>query len=238
MQKKRKKWFEFVKSIMRIFIKKTEFVYLDKKIDERSIVISNHEGTKAPLAWELYNDIPVRFWGAYEMNSGLKKMYEYQSEVYYHEKHHWCMFGAKAFCLIASPLTNMFYKGLDLISTYKDSRFKKTIKESVDALNNGDNVVLFPEVSEKGYLPELEGLHGGFLLLAEVCLKRGMDVPIYPSYYRKNQKRYIVGKPVLISKLYEGGKTREQILIELCLEINRLGKLTDEEIEKEKELLG
>ena len=33
---------------------------------------------------ELYADFPFRFWGTSEMNSGLIKMYKYQSKVYFH----------------------------------------------------------------------------------------------------------------------------------------------------------
>ena len=44
-------------------------------------------------------------------------MYKYQTRVYYHEKKHWNLHLARLFCLLASPLTNLFYKGLNLIST-------------------------------------------------------------------------------------------------------------------------
>ena len=101
----RKPWFRFVKKIMRIFVKETEFVYLDKKIDTPTLILSNHVGTAAPLAWELYGNIPFRFWGASEMNSGLVKLYKYQSRVFYHEKKHWNLHLARLFCIIASPLT-------------------------------------------------------------------------------------------------------------------------------------
>ena len=67
------------------------------------------------------------------------------------------------FCLIASPLTNLFYKGLNLISTYPDGRFRNTIKESLTAINNGENVVIFPEKSTNGYQANLEGFYGGFV---------------------------------------------------------------------------
>ena len=34
---------------------------------------------------------------------------------------------------------------------------------SETAIKNGESVVIFPEVSDKGYLAELEGFHFGFL---------------------------------------------------------------------------
>ena len=60
----RKPWFRFIKKIMRLFVKESEFIYLGEKIEEPTIILSNHVGTCAPLAWELYGKLPFRFWGA------------------------------------------------------------------------------------------------------------------------------------------------------------------------------
>ena len=123
IKQKRKGYFEFMKKIMRVKYKKPTFIFLGDEVVNSSVILSNHEGTDAPMALEIYLDKPLRMWGAHEMNSGLVKMYKYQSRIYYHEKKHWNLFLARLFCLIASPLTNLFYSGLDLISTYKDGRF-------------------------------------------------------------------------------------------------------------------
>lgn len=221
----RKGWFKFLKKIMRLFIKPSNFEYLGEPVTEGSIVLSNHVGTSAPLAWELYNNLPIRFWGAYEMNSGFIKMYKYQTRVYYHEKKHWNLHLARLFCLLATPLTNMFYKGLRLISTYPDIRFKNTLKESIDALEQGHNVIIFPEDSTNGYLDELEGFRKGFTMFAKNCLKKGLDVPIYVAYYKKNERRYIVDKPVKISEIFTPDMTDDQIADMLCKRCNELGKM-------------
>lgn len=225
VKKERKLWFNIVKKIMRVFIKKSEFVYLGDRITNGGIIISNHEGTSAPLAFELYTDLPIRFWGAYEMNSGLIKMYKYQTRVYYHEKKHWNLHLARLFCLIASPLTNMFYKGLNLISTYKDYRFRNTLKQSIEAINRGNNIVIFPEISDKGYLKELEGFHGGFMLLFRQCIKNGIDPEVFVSYYKKEDKKYIIDKPLKVSQLLSMNLTEEEILNMLCNRCNELGKM-------------
>lgn len=221
---KRKAWFEFVKKIMRIAIKKTEFVYLGEKINEPSIIISNHVGTSAPLAWELYGNTDFRFWGAHEMNSGLVKLYKYQTRVYYHEKKHWNLHLARLFCLIASPLTNMFYRGLQLISTYRDARFRKSIHESLDTIAAGKSIIIFPEDSTKGYLDELEGFHHGFIMFAHICLKKGFDVPLYVSYYKKSEKKYIVDAPIRLSELFAGEPTAEEVEKRLLNRCNQLGR--------------
>lgn len=221
----RKRWFGFLKNIMRIFIKKSEFIYLGEQLGKNGIVLSNHVGTSAPLAFELYGPQNIRFWGAYEMNSGLIKLYKYQTRVYYHEKKHWNLFLARLFCLIASPLTYIFYKGLRLINTYPDSRLRKTLSESTKALEDGYNVIIFPEDSTKGYLDELEGFHAGFVLLMNMCAKKGLDVPVYVSYYKKSEKRYIIDNPVMLSKLLDSGEDKDAIAKKLCDRCNELGKM-------------
>ena len=230
----RKRWFKFLKKIMRLFIKKSDFVYLGEKIEKNSIVLSNHVGTSAPLAWELYGDVNFRFWGASEMNSGLINLYKYQTRVYYHEKKHWNLHLARLFCLLASPLTYIFYKGLNLISTYHDVRFRTTLSESIRTLEEGQNLIIFPEISDKGYLDELEGFHQGFLMLSSICLKKGIDLSVYISYYRKNEKTYVVDKPFKISELFEEGLTRDQMAEKLCRRCNELGKLDLNKVNEEK----
>lgn len=250
--KKRKWWFKGLKCLMKGRYKEPTFVYLGDKFGYGSIILSNHEGTDAPMSLEIWNDTPIRMWGAHEMNSGLIKMYKYQTKVYYHEKKHWNLGLARLFCLIASPLTNLFYKGLNLISTYKDQRFIKTLRESVRSIKEGQNIVIYPEDSTKGYLAELEGFYGGFVALAEMCWRQGIDVPIYVTYFRKEDLVYVVDKPRMYSEFVNQKKTREEIASELLARCNELGKMQftleeleeyrqkskEEEIDDEIEVLG
>lgn len=213
-----------MKRVMRLFIKETSFEYEDGRIEGPAIILCNHVGTAAPLAWELYGEVDFRFWGAFEMNSGLVNLYKYQSKVFYHEKKGWNIHLARLFCLIASPLTRLFYAGLNLISTYQDVRFKHTLTESVKTLEAGKSVIIFPEVSDNGYLDVLEGFHKGCVMLAGVCYKHGMDVPIYVSYFKKGEpKKLLVSKKISLCELFDDGKNRDQIAEYLCSECNRLG---------------
>ena len=109
-----------------------------------------------------------------------------------------------------------------------------TIKQSVKALRNGENIVIFPEDSSKGYLDELEGFYAGFVALCEVCKRGGMDVPIYVTYFRKKDKVYVVDKPVMYSELSSNEETKEQIAKKLVDRCNELGKMefTKDEIDQ------
>lgn len=223
--KNRKWWFRFLKKIMKIRYKEPKFIYLGEEIKDGSIILSNHEGTDAPMSLEIYLDKPIRMWGAHEMNSGLFKMYGYQTKVYYHEKKGWNLHLARLFCLIATPLTNLFYKGLNLISTYKDARFIKTIRESKDALKDGQSIVIYPEDSKNGYLEQLDGFFAGFTLLGDSLKRDGKDIDIYVSYFKKSSTTYIIDKPIKYSELLKISEDKDEIAKILCDRCNELGRL-------------
>ena len=225
----RKRGHGFWQGLLKIFIRKPRFMFLgEEKFEKGSIILSNHVGKSAPLMLDLYLDIPFRFWGAHEMNDGLKSLYKYQSEVFYHQKSHWPLFWARLFCLIASPITYFFYKGLNLISTYKDHRFKRTIKESIETIKKEQSVVIFPEDSDKGYFDNLTGFHAGFAILGKTCYKKGIDTRVYVTYLNKKKKVYVIDKPILFSELIKDGFDREKIARKLCDRANELQKISEE----------
>ena len=232
-KQKRALWYRGMKQIMKIRYKQPKFIFLGEQPKNGSIILSNHEGTDAPMALEIYCQFPVRMWGTHEMNSGLVKMYKYQTRVYYHQKKHWNLHLARLFCLLASPLTNLFYKGLKLISTYKDERFLKTVKESYKALESGENIVIFPEKSPNGYEAELKDFYAGFLVLAQHCYKKGMDTPIYVSYYKKKERIYVFDQPILFSELKAKFEAREEMvkyLLDKCNALNNIDVTNDKEM--------
>ncbi len=225
-KQKRKPWYNGLKTFLKIIYKKPQFIYLGEKPTEKSIILSNHVSSFAPLTLEIYADYPIRIWGTDEMNSGIKKLYKYQTEIYYHQKKKWNLHWARFVCLIVSPLTNLFYKGLNLISTYPDTRLRKTLAETLTAIKEkNENIVIFPENSSNGYFDEIQKFYAGFVLLAEHCLKEGIDVPIYVSYFQKKERNYIFDAPVKYSELKAKFKNRYQIAEHLKNRCNELGKM-------------
>ncbi len=229
----RRLWFRGMKKLMLGRYKKPKFVFLGEPYHSGALILSNHEGTDAPMSLEIYTERPIRHWGASEMNSGVISLYKYQTRVYYHQKKGWNLGLARLFCIIASPLTNLFYRGLRLISTYRDVRFMKTVKESLAAVQRGENIVVYPEDSTNGYLAELEGFHAGFALFADIALKKGIDLPIYVSYFNKAKRTYVFDAPVKYSELKAKYGTKEEVAKALVLRCNELGKMDFSEEEKE-----
>ena len=119
-----------------------------------------------------------------------------------------------------------FYKGLEVISTYTDLRLKQTVNTSLDILNKGHNIIVFPEDSSSGYFDKLTKFYSGFLFLAKTCYKKGHDVPIFVSYYSKKLRKIVVDKPIKYSSLLEKYKdlSHDEIALELLNRCNQLGE--------------
>ncbi len=221
----RAKWFKFVKCILRIFIKKPKYVFLGENFCDRALILSNHVGAKGPVAFEVYHDKPFRFWGTYEMNSGIKEVYKYLSQIYLYKKKHFSKFFAKVIGFIICPFLWLYYRGLKLISTYSDYRLKSTIEESIKTINQGGSIVIFPEDSSNGYYDRLTEFFSGFALLANQCLKQGIDLPVYVTYFKKKPRAFIVDKPFMWSEMVKSGLDKKQIAKLLLNRCNSLGKM-------------
>ncbi len=226
-QKSKRRWFlSIFKFVIRIFKRKPKFLYLGgEPVEQGSIILSNHVGTSGPLTLELYLDTPFRFWGTYEMNGNLRSVYKYLSFTFYHQKKHWKLFWARLFCIIAAPLTFLFYRGLNLISTYKDMRFRHTLRESLETLKKGHSLVIFPEDSSKGYFDTLTQYFEGFAVLGNLCLKKGLDPLVYNAYLKKKSKTYIFDKPIRFSELIKQYEDKQELSKYMCDRANELSKM-------------
>lgn len=221
----RKKWFLNLQKVIRFFIRKPQYVYLGKKPGPGSIILSNHEAATVPLTLEMYGRMPIRFWGTHEMNEGFKAVYRYQTVTYYQGKKHWPLWCARLFCLIATPLTMLFYRGLDLIPTYPDVRFKNTLSRSIATLEKKHTLVVFPEDSRDGYHKVLKRFLPGMVMLLEQCKRHGLDAPVFVAYYKKDTRQHVFDAPTTVGQLLALGLSRVQLCEKLCDRCNELGRM-------------
>ena len=221
-------WFRALCGFLKLFVGKNQFVYLGEPFSDQALILSNHVGARGPFSFELNLKQTFRFWGTHLMNGGLKEVYKYQTEIYYHQKKGWNIHLARLFCLVASPLTHLFYKGLNLISTYPDIRLRHTFEESLATLEEHQSIVIFPEDSNNGYFDELTQFFKGFIAFGDYALKHGLDLPVYICYLERKQHRHIVDAPVKFSELKARYNSRNEFAAAVCARCNELGRMARE----------
>lgn len=67
----RKKWWNSILSILRIFKRKPKFIFLEGEFQDQAIYLCNHFGASSPLTLEIYFPKQFRFWGIHEMDEGI-----------------------------------------------------------------------------------------------------------------------------------------------------------------------
>lgn len=189
-------FFSIVKKIAMIFKKKPKIYNLNDEDDfEKGIIISNHSAASGPLTLSLY--FPTFFvpWGTHEMTENYKNRWNYLYHIFYQKKLGYNKFKSFVIATLFAIISKMLYKGMQLIPTYTDMRYKNTINISINHLEAGNSVLIFPEDSDDGYLEKPTRYNNGFVYLHQKYYEKfNIDLPIYPIYFHKRLNALIVGK--------------------------------------------
>lgn len=212
--------------LFRFFAPRSKFYYLGKEQKTPMIILSNHAGISCPFGFEMYYKRPMRLWGTYQMTKGLKSVKEYYTNIFLKQKHpHYSDFRCKFLGTVLSPFANAFYGGNQFIPTYPDARLKETMKESIETLEKGYDIVIFPEDSSKGYFDKIEKVFAGFAVLCETLYKRGTDIPVAFCYYHKKTHKAIIGEPVFYSVLRGEKFDKNELMVKALDGINTLASV-------------
>ena len=226
LEKRRKSFsFKFPKLIIRIISRKPKYYYLGDEFsaDKPFLFIVNHCGKKSPTKLEVYFKHDIRIWGTHEMTEGTKAIHKYLTRTYYHEKRHLSRWFAWIVGTIVTPFVAGFYKGMRLIPTYTDLRFAVTLRESINAIKNNINLVIFPEDSKDGYKDKIEYFYSGFVKVLDHLLKKGIDIPIYIGYLQKKKNTFVIDNPINYSIMKEKYNSDDEIAEACRIRLNELG---------------
>ncbi len=209
---------------MRLFSKKPTLInYGENKLADKSIIVSNHSGAAGPLQLELWLNHYFVPWGTHEMNGNIKERWDYLTNVYFTRKKHLSKFVAVLIAIPAVFVLKWFYKGIELLSTYKDSRLKQTFDKSIERLDKNQSILIFPENSSDGYKEVLEEFHPGFVSLSKIYFsKRSEHLPVYPVYVYKKEHVILIGQPQTVQPLLDKGMSKEEVATHFMNQVNAL----------------
>ena len=209
---------------------------LPEKIDDRSILISNHYAKVGPMAYEIALPVFNVKWGAHEMLGNYRSRRNYLKNVFYIQKQGMSKGKAAFKATFEAVFSKMIYKGMKLIGTYPDGRLRETLRNSIKILEDNKAILIFPENSNEGYFDVMTSFFSGFVMLSEQYYRlHKVDLPVYPIYYNHKLRRMVVGYPSYVQQLYKEGLTREGVADYFCNEVNKLYyEYFDEDVKKLK----
>ena len=209
--------------MLRLFMKKPKIINLAGELPEKAIYVGNHSAMFGPLIYNLYLPAKIAEWGAYPMLGTYKERFHYLRDVYFMQKRHKSKAVATILAGFEALFSKCFYRGLNVLPSYNDSRFITTIRKSLKALEEKVSVMIFPEDSNEGYHEVLKSFFAGFVELARCFkLRHHEDVPIYPVYYHDKKRVMVIGKPSKLTEYTDKGMNRTQIAASFYQQVNDL----------------
>jgi len=195
----RKRWnllFKLVALIARLFFVKKHELRFQEEIDfsTPSIYIGNHATTATPSAIHLYFPGKKRPWVVGDMCS-LKTIPKYAKEEFWtNYKPKWLF--QKVLPVLVAPIGYMIMRGAEAIPVYRDGRMIVTIKKTVQSLEDGVNVYIFPEYDQP-YSEYHNDFEDGFVNVASVYYRKTKKkLKFYPLYNCFDKRIMSFGVPI------------------------------------------
>ena len=177
---------------------------------EPCVIVGNHAQAYGPLAAELYMPRPHATWCVGEMMN-RKEVPAYAFKDFWSMKPralHW--FYRMASHLIARP-ASFALSNANTIPVWHDSRVMTTFRKSVEQLNAGADIVLFPEKNEP-YNGILWQFQEHFTDLAKIHYRKaGTAVCFVPVYTAPRLKGIYFGNPVRYNPDAPDGEERRRV---------------------------
>jgi hypothetical protein len=202
--------------------------------DNPLVFLGNHAEIYGPIASALCFPVPVRFWVISHMMGRSQDVRAYLYENTFSKKTFLPVFVRKLLARLMGWLSANIMCGLNSIPVYRDSpmKLRMTLRKSVEALENGDNLMIFPEHPEGKYVKgSVSELSPGFLMLAEAWWKKsGKKLRILPVFANREERTFTFGEEIRYEPENGFAAEQERILKEAR---NQLLSMAGEKTEKQ-----
>ncbi|WP_100488390.1 lysophospholipid acyltransferase family protein [Sporolactobacillus pectinivorans] len=168
--------------------------------DEPAVFVCNHMGSYGPVMMTLFFPFPFRPWVTYQIVTRRICTDYLEAHFTQNELRLGRPFSRWVAAIIA-PFCIMLVRGTGAIPVFAGStQIRKTIDQSVDAVEQGDNLVIFPENDDRKHSAFINEFDTGFIHLGEIFHKKtGRNLYFYPVCINKNKKSISIGKPIIFS---------------------------------------
>lgn len=187
--------FKFTCFLVRCFYKKRVFEGMENLPDEPCIIIANHAQYHGPVTGQLYYPRKKLIWSTGEMVD-IKEVADYTFTDFWSTKPKYIRWIYRLASYIIAPLCVYYFSRADTISVYKDARLRNTFKDTMDSLNEGNDVLIFPE-GRNSYNHVVNDFQNKFVDVAVLYNKKyKKNVIFVPMYLAAKMKKCVFGKPI------------------------------------------
>lgn len=189
--------------------------------DEPVILVANHAQMNGPIASELYAPGEHYTWCAAQMMH-LKEVPKYAFQDFWSKKPRYSLWFYKILSYLIAPLSVCVFNNANTIGVYHDIRLMNTFKSTLQRLQEGANVVIFPE-HDQPHNHIVYDFQRNFVDVAKLYYKRtGREVCFVPVYIAPARKQMHIGQPIRFCPDTPIDQERERICSHLMEQITTL----------------
>lgn len=213
--------YKAVKVLLGVFYGKVKTVGRENLPEEGAIVAGNHSQLNGPISAELYFPGDCFTWCQGEMLE-KENVRKYVYEDFWSQKPKRSRWYYKAMSYVVAPMLHFLTKNANTIGVYHDARLLSTFKNTVNALQEGNHIVIFPEhnVPHNHIIYDFQA---HFIDVAKLYYKRtGKRLAFVPLYLAPLKRTMYFGKATYFDPDAPMDLERERIRRYLMEEITRM----------------
>lgn len=221
--RKNKLFYHIVKGGTRLLYPYTELFGLENLPREGAVIVSNHAQIHGPITCELFFPEERYIWCAGEMMH-MKEVPHYAYTDFWSQKPGYTHWFYKALSYLIAPLSACVFTNADIIPVFRDTRMVATFRTTVEKLQAGAKVIIFPECSRKHNAIVYE-FQDKFVDTARFYYKKtGKALSFVPMYIAPRLHQMCLGKPVVFRPDAPIAEERRRICDKLMEEITVLAQ--------------
>jgi len=215
--------YSIIRFFIRLFYGKAEIVGAENLPAENAVVVANHSQLNGPICGELFMPENCYAWCAGQMMN-MKEVPEYAFTDFWSQKPKWQHPIFKLASYFIAPLSYCIFNNARAIAVYRDQRMLSTLKETVVRLQNGNNILVFPEKDEK-FNNVIYKFQDHFIDIARVYYRKtGIELTFVPMYIAPRLKKMYIGNGIKYNGKATIEEERERLSAYLANEITEIAR--------------
>ena len=187
--------FRMIRFFVWLFYPKITVEGLENIPADACVMVGNHTQMNGPICGELYIPGKRKIWCAHQMMY-IKEVPQYAYTDFWSQKPKTIRWFYRLLSYVIAPISACVFSNAKTIPVFRDNRLLTTFKQTVSALAEDTNIVIFPEC----YTPHnhiVYQFEDKFVDVAKLYYKRtGKAISFVPLYIAPALKKIYFGKPI------------------------------------------
>ena len=213
--------YRFIKKSLSLCYRRYRFDGLERLPQEPVILVGNHCQAHGPLVGELRMPLARKTWCASEMME-REQVADYAYRDFWSDKPRWSLPFFKALSHAIVPLSVLLFNHAETIPVYRDNRVLVTFRATIQTLESGVSVLIFPEHDARCN-QILDDFQEHFIDVARLWYRRtGKALAFVPMFICPALRRVCFGEALYFAPAAPLDEERARIKRELTERITAL----------------